>query len=142
MQFELLSIRSLSVVCFAVLWCLLIAGCGGGEDYEVVPVSGKVTLDGRPVPKLRITFQPQATEEHANPGPGSYGITDKKGRFELAIAEPKGPGAVVGTHTVRMTGCDPRKYALPWSCRDGTLTFDVPPEGTEEANFEFNSRRR
>lgn len=138
----MLRIPSLAVVRLAVLSCLLIAGCGGGEDYEVVPVSGKVTLDGKPVPDLRITFQPQATENHANPGPGSYGITDKSGRFELAIAKPKGPGAVVGTHTVRITGYDPRRYGLPWSCRDGSLTFVVPAEGTEEANFEFNSRRR
>ena len=38
----------------------LLAGCGPGEEPhpETVPVQGKVTYQGQPVPKGTVTFQP------------------------------------------------------------------------------------
>src|SRR5947207_2678771 len=63
--------------------------------YEVVHVAGKVTLDGKPLPKASVTFVPMATKTRENPGPTSQGVTDTDGRFQVSV-DPATPGAVVG----------------------------------------------
>lgn len=40
--------------------CLACAGCWGGPDYPTATVTGKVTIQGQPVPKGFITFSPAA----------------------------------------------------------------------------------
>jgi hypothetical protein len=88
----------------AIALAVLVAGCSSGEDYSIVPVSGRVTLDGRPVPKARVVFQPKRQQGKKEAGPGSVARTDEDGRFtlELQTQEP-GEGAVVGAHSVRVT---------------------------------------
>jgi hypothetical protein len=51
-----------------------LAGCGGGGS-----VSGKVTLDGEPLPSGTVTFHP------VGPGPAAIGTIGSGGRYELAI---------------------------------------------------------
>ena len=51
------------------------AGCTR-EPYEVVPFSGTVTWQGKPVPDLAIFFEPEV-------GRPSNGITDESGRFTM-----------------------------------------------------------
>jgi len=139
----------LVVLCFP--WA---AGCGG-SDFHIVPVSGAVTLDGKPVADILVTFQPKGgTAEGSTPGPGSFGITDESGRFELDMAE--GSGAVPGEHTVTLIYKDPnvgptkrdlgipepqQELKLPSEARDGSLTFVVPTEGTDKADFALESTR-
>jgi hypothetical protein len=73
---------------------LLLAGCREtNQDFGYV--TGTVTLDGNPLAKTRVEFQPQK-------GPPSYGITDKHGVYELMV-NSREPGAKVGRHTVRIT---------------------------------------
>ena len=147
------------VVAAGVAWgCLLLmaAGCGG---VGAVPVSGTVTVDGVPVENVAVNFTPIASE--GAEGPGSSGVTDAQGRFSLrTIGDRRARGAVVGKHRVTLSeramagpDSDPydptitpeesearlRKisasYKLPPSVRDGSLTFEVPPGGTSEADF-------
>jgi len=54
---------------------LLPAGCTRGP-YEVVPFSGTVTWQGKPVPDLAIFFEPEV-------GRPSNGVTDENGRFTM-----------------------------------------------------------
>jgi hypothetical protein len=54
----------------------MISGCGQKMPYEVVPFSGTVTYQGKPVPNLEIFFEPEV-------GRGSNGITDANGRFTM-----------------------------------------------------------
>jgi hypothetical protein len=85
----------LAVSLFSCLGLLLAAGCGDSGP-ELGTVAGTVTLDGKPVPKATLEFQP---------GPGgspSYGTTDENGHFEMLYALGK-PGALVGEHVVRIT---------------------------------------
>jgi hypothetical protein len=69
---------------------MLLGGCGGG--LALVPVSGVVTLDGKPVADAGVLFAPVAG------GPPATGGTDANGAFELRTNNR--PGAVVGKHRV------------------------------------------
>ena len=142
-----------SAVCFGgraawlpamfLLSAVAASGCGSGEDYEVAPVSGRVTIEGKPLAEVRVTFQPKAKgEKEINPGPGSHAITDEKGWFELRVVGPDSEGAVVGMHAVRFSHPESSKYRFPYSGRNAGMEFEVPPEGTDEANFNFKSPRR
>lgn len=136
--------------------CLLIGAIGCSKDYETVPVSGRVTLDGNPLANVGITFVPLAEDKQdPNIGPGSLGKTDADGHFTLQTVEGD-KGAVPTEHIVRMsapvsqggsgTGDElaapartEKKSELPRSAQDGTLRFAVPPEGTDQADFELTS---
>src|SRR5262245_49156908 len=125
---------------------LFAAGCGG---QKIVPVSGRVTLDGKPLVNATVVFQPISDEK--NPGPGSSGKTDKDGRFTLELTTGKESGALVGLHKVSITAYEGdgevpssgsdivfRKALLPDEYNaKSKLTFDVPAGGTPEANFDL-----
>jgi hypothetical protein len=136
----------------SLVWLLLIAiaGCGG-DGYRLAPVSGVVTLDGEPLPDARVSFEPRGEGSRLNAGPGSYATTDANGRYRMETIHGR-RGAVVGTHDVTLsTFCatmDPSKDQVdviipervpePYR-REGTLTFVVPPEGTDAADFQLTS---
>ena len=78
-----------------LMWvCLVLWGCGG--DMKVAPVSGTVTLDGEPLERASVLFQPDAG------GRPSFGVTDKSGRYTLAYSMHEN-GAEVGPCTVKIT---------------------------------------
>lgn len=143
-----------------VLLCLL-PGCGD-KGYETVPVSGCVTLDGKPLADVGLTFVPLAKDTKGpDVGPGSIGKTDANGRFVLQTVRGE-KGAVPTEHVVRMEmssdqgdmgtpeGFGPeganvprptaRTSLLPRNALDGSLHFEVPPQGTDQANFDLVSR--
>lgn len=72
----------------------LLAGLIGcrREGPEVVPVSGVLTRQGKPVPNMQVWFQPAE-------GRPSWGATDEAGRFTLNYARGQ-DGARVGKHKV------------------------------------------
>jgi hypothetical protein len=133
-------------------------GCGPGEGR--VPVSGVVTLDGQPLSGVHVMFdQPELSP---NENIGYRGITDESGRYELRPAIADDAGAPPGKYRVSLTTAvaDPTApvvtrrtgsgfYSdeppvpperIPPAYRGGKLTFEVPADGTEEANFELKSR--
>lgn len=140
-----------------------VLGCSDGRP-KFVPVSGRVLVDGQPVANLMVTFQPLQTEKNKDPGPGSAGITDAEGRFTLKVSSQQysGTGAVVGKHKVRIgtilpgegQATDPsigspddaplagKELIPPQYNQDTILTFEVPPGGTDQANFELYIRTR
>jgi hypothetical protein len=99
--------RGIALLLAVGLAALPFTGCGGSGR---VSVSGRVTVDGKPVPEGSITFIP----EKGNPGPtaggairdGSYKIDARKGpmtgkhRMEVhavartgrSIPDPRSPG--------------------------------------------------
>lgn len=126
---------------------LMLAGCGG-SDMNAVPVSGKVTVDGEPAENIMVNFQPTEGTE----GPGSAGLTSADGTYSLqVVGSDSQPGTVVGTHTVTLVYKDPSEdpsvdhqaepeeppVSLPPKAYNQSITFEVPPEGTDSANFEF-----
>ena len=132
------------------LGCVALAGCGGSGPYELAPVSGVVTLNGKAVPYTQIIFQPQGTADNPSPGPGSTAFCDDAGKFELKTVRGE-PGAVVGPHRVQIYAHGPAK-SVAKDTDDGPqvkeafpakynvasqLTYDVPAEGSTAANFEL-----
>ncbi len=72
----------------------LIAGCGG--DPNMGYVTGTVTLDGQPLERATLYFQPTNGERP------SMGYTDATGHYKLEYSTTKS-GARVGEHEVRIT---------------------------------------
>jgi hypothetical protein len=136
-----------------MLALVLLVGCGP-KPPRVAQVSGRVTLDGKPLPKASVTFVPMASKENQNPGPTAQGMTDSDGRYQVAV-DVSTPGAVVGKCRIYVTTIlsDPaiddrdaggpiRKVRdkVPQRYNQGTeLQFEVPPGGTSQANFHLTS---
>jgi len=132
---------------------LFFAGCSN-EPYQVGQVSGRITVDGKPVENAGVMFQPVVRNGNINPGPGSYGITDADGRYTLKLVGVERNGAAVGLHKVRVENYvppgdphDDRPIRLPrpaisipaWYVRfDGILEFDVKA-GKNVADFPLSS---
>lgn len=76
----------------AVLFCLLLAGCGPGDGLATV--KGRVTLDGQPLEGALVEFQPLAAG-----GSPSSAITDAGGHYRLMYTFQKA-GALPGEHVV------------------------------------------
>jgi hypothetical protein len=129
----------------SVVLALPLAGCGVGS-YKTVPVSGRVTLDSKPLAKATVMFVPVA----GAPLPSSGGLTDDDGHYSLVLtSDSKTNGAVLGKHKViiimgaEVSANDkkptfhkqlPERYN-----RKTTLECDVPPDGREDANFNLKS---
>ena len=77
----------------SILLVLALAGCGSG--VTLLPVSGTVTIDDKPVAGAAVLFQP------AGGGPAAHAVTDADGRYTLETANSK--GAVPGEHKVTVT---------------------------------------
>ena len=139
-------------VLLLVALVMLSAGCR--KEYRTALVSGRVTLNGVPVANAAVMFQPIAPPGTINPGPGSYGITNADGYYNLRLIGKETPGAVVGKHQVRIEnytepGEDfedlPRRPApgiqIPakYNALEALLEFDVPARGTEAANIDLTA---
>lgn len=75
----------------AVLALCLFLGCGGGPKIpEIVPVTGSLTLRGKPLAKATVKFLPMA--EGLDGGYTATGVTDADGKFTMALPGDKGPG--------------------------------------------------
>ena len=80
-------------------------GCQRGLTWDLAPVEGTVTKDGRPQVGIEVVFLPDA-DIH---GPQSSSITDEAGRYSLRV-DGGGDGAIVCTHRVCLY--DTRRAAL------------------------------
>lgn len=137
----------LSRLCLAglVLLSLVSSGCSSSDEGPTkYQLSGKVTFQGKPVPKGQITFAPDNASGNRGPGSGAA-IVD--GRFET----PSGKGHIGGAHQVRIVGYDgvptsmegetlpdgtplfpPYETVIDLPKEDGTHDIDVPAAGATE----------
>lgn len=115
--------------------------------YNIAPVSGTLRVDDQPFSGATVVFEPIGTEDNPFPGPASYGVTNDSGEFSLTTALDSESGAVVGNHRVRLIKEKEGAIADPDIVENinilpseynvkTTLTFLVPPEGTQEANID------
>lgn len=133
-------------------------GCGPGEGR--VPVSGVVTLDGQPLSGVHVLFDQPELSPTKNIG--YIGVTDESGRYELRPAIAEESGAPPGKFRVSLTTAvaDPSAPIVPQrtssafysdeppvlperippAYRGGKLTFEVPADGTDAANFDLKSK--
>lgn len=82
-------------------WFALLALAAGCSGADVAPVTGRVTLDGKPLANATVLFQPIG--QRRSPGMGSVGRTDADGQFVLRQINPDRPGAVLGEHRIKIT---------------------------------------
>jgi hypothetical protein len=127
-----------------------VVGCGGGVSFETV--SGKVTLDGAPLPAATLMLVPTnpPTDPEADPkskGP-FLGKTDDQGQFSMGSIDDPGGGVPAGSYRLTMTtahveGADettvfpPEKVPQPYP---SGVDFEVPDGGTSDANFDLKSK--
>ena len=120
-----------SLLLAATAAAVLVTGCGDGRPRRV-PVSGQVTIDGKPLTTGYIRLVP------ANARPAG-GRIDSEGRFTLTTFEPS-DGAVIGEHKVTVIAIEsknngtvmrfnaPAKY-VDAATSDVTVTIQEPTEG-------------
>jgi hypothetical protein len=80
---------------------LFAASCGCQRGPQLVPVSGKVHYNGRPLEFGSVTFQPAS-------GQPAQGDIQPDGSFTLSTYRPN-DGAVVGLHKVRIACYESQK---------------------------------
>ena len=88
--------QNLVVVAF-LLAVAAVAGCRSGRSTPegLSPVSGTITLDGKPVEGAMVSFIPQKVADvMVNPA----GVTDAQGKYELMADDV--PGALPGEYKV------------------------------------------
>lgn len=69
---------------------LVLVGCGKAPP-EIVPVSGRVTLDGQPLPNVEVRFIPTVTGLDGNMI--GTGVTDDEGNYTLRLPGKTESGA-------------------------------------------------
>ena len=78
-------------LCPLLLLLLLPLGCG--KHYQLAPVSGRVTMDNRPLAQAEVRFYPIGGLDF----PYSVGVTDDQGNYTLHLGiDNNTEGAVVG----------------------------------------------
>jgi hypothetical protein len=125
-------------------------GCAK-KTAPLAPVSGRVTLDGKPLAGALVRFQPQQRDKDPNMAPDALGHTDDQGNYTLSTVLPTGEekaGAVIGRHNVQISLFDygdgkrqpgervPAKYNT-----ESKETYEVPAAGANQANFELFSKK-
>lgn len=106
---------------------LVLIGCGSNDQPELGTVTGRVTLDGKPLPRVEVTFAPDV-------GRPSYGETGDDGQYELTyIRDAK--GAKIGKHTItiRSAKVDNSKIAHA-EVKPGKNLFDIECTARAQAN--------
>lgn len=115
-------------------FALTALGCGSGEDLSkfkegLVPVTGTITLDGKPLEGAGVLFIPASAAKIGGKGDVgarmAMGETDAQGKYSL-ISPPHGSDAVPEEYQ----GCLPGEYVLALDRRrmpDGS----IPDPGAE-----------
>ena len=81
-----------------------LVGCSFSDAPELAPAGGTVTMNGKPLADVGVTFFPLGE------GPIAAGNTNEKGEFTMRTVNP-GDGAPIGKHRVVLGAAEegPRK---------------------------------
>jgi hypothetical protein len=121
-------------ICLAVA---MLAGCG---DPDLATVTGRVTLDGNPLPKAFLTFAPTSAG-----GATSFGKSDENGNYRMIFSDTQS-GAWIGPSRVEIrtgdllpdnSGRIPELVPSVYNTKS-TLTADVK-SGSNTVDFDLKS---
>jgi len=147
--------------CSFILIVGLLAGCNSAPSGPpLVPASGTITLDGRPLAAADLIFVPQGDTK----GQSGVARTDTEGKYELMTADRKHKGVAVGSFRVVINKLvkpdgsdyvpDPNagpfdtggfKELLPPAYSDmgqTELEASVPDGGSKTLDFKLTSKKR
>ena len=102
-----MKLKGLLLACGMIL---ATAGCSSEPAISTAPVTGRITLDGAPLPCGEIGFLPDSNKGTA--GPMGTGVIGEDGRYEIRTAGQN--GALVGWHKIRIVAVDKTKEDTPW----------------------------
>ncbi|RCS54093.1 hypothetical protein DTL42_02775 [Bremerella cremea] len=126
---------ALSLAFATVFICL--TGCSG---ETMVPVTGVVTLDGKPVSGLEVNFEP--TGDVADRATAT-GYTQEDGSFSLVYPGYK-QGAPVGEYIVRIAGAesldDGTKVRVPAKYNTESELKETVTSSDKEFTFDLESK--
>src|SRR5262249_19581338 len=105
----------------AALGILTLGGCGDSDELPREPVSGTVTLDGKPLASGLITFQPGGGDVATQGGgaieSGKYAIPRDQGlvpgNYRVSVTNASGPSAPQADALVPGDPLPPPKEAIP-----------------------------
>jgi hypothetical protein len=114
-----MSMQQRIIISSVLMLAAIAAGCGKPDPWERMPLSGQVTLDGKPLASGQLTLFPLGDIR----GPAA-GAEIKQGAFSI----PKHEGPVVGKHRVEIRSVQKTGRQVPSpSAVEGDA---VLPEGT------------
>ncbi len=117
-----------------VLAALLpVAGCGQSDHPPLGRVSGKVTLNGKPLPGALVIFHPPK-------GHISCDTTDAEGHYDLVFMREE-HGAIVGKHRVEITTLASEtstKELVPERYNKKTTLEKEVASGSNDFDFDLN----
>ncbi|MDB5334627.1 MAG: hypothetical protein JWN70_246 [Planctomycetaceae bacterium] len=139
-----------SVIAGVSLLCLTMScGCSGGSSVpKPVPVSGTITLDGKPLQGARVTFdsdQRPAVGITSDDGSYKLALGALPGEYRVAIGDPPGNAGMTRPMAAPAVGEKPEpvpvelplKYSDP---QQTALRFTVPDHGSDVADFTLTTK--
>lgn len=123
--------RRCSVVAVLIHISLMAGGCSRSrrpELPETFPVTGVVSIEGKPLPGATVMFNPAGGNGH-----GSIALTDASGRYKLTTFKP-GDGVVPGDYKVAIT-----KIELGGSGSDSPVAVAPDPKNVLSAKYADDS---
>lgn len=133
-------IQSKPPLVFALLFLgLFLVGCGGADYPDRGVVTGKVTMNGEPVPNISIMAAPMK-------GRTSYGRTEADGSYELMYTIDVS-GTELGPNKITMiwpTGVSgpgiPKEYLdMTLDVKNGSNVYDIEMKSTDPAWKNYTS---
>jgi hypothetical protein len=102
----------------AVIFACTIVGCSGDDRPKTYPVSGIVTLNGKPVDGATVTFMRADSGQY-----NAVSLTDANGKYQLTTFQ-SGDGATEGSYKVTVTKYGRDKEVSPYETGSETQTID------------------
>lgn len=112
--------------CLLALSLSFLAGCG--EKTGTLPISGKVTYQGKPVAGARVSFVPKAGTRPAD------GVTDSEGRYQLGTFMA-GDGALPGDYGVAVSSTNTDLTKPPSTEIQGADAYALPTEAAKKSTL-------
>ena len=91
-----MSLRALLFVP-VLISALAVLGCGGAPGEKLVPVGGKLLIDGQPLDGVEVSFIPEMSKKNSR---GGSGVTDATGAFTVTDLDQNLPGLAPGKYSL------------------------------------------
>ncbi|MDR3633259.1 MAG: carboxypeptidase-like regulatory domain-containing protein [Isosphaeraceae bacterium] len=109
----------------ATLAAALLAGCGEGDEtasYTLVPVSGTVRLDGKPLEGAQVSFTPDPGNKPSTPGSD---LTGPDGNYKVMFRGRSGVAPGKYKVAINKTNSPTTSKNLPEVLKDDPTMFQI-----------------